>query len=380
MTSRGGLGCSLPAMRQLLDLTHASSPAHAGRAVEREEYRVTPRPFPAARNVCLLAVALMALLLGCDDAFEPSALPGGSSAGTETGPTPPNFRVAFLGDQGLGADAVAVLQLVKSEGARMVLHLGDFDYDDNPPAWEAQINGVLGLDFPYFAVVGNHDTLLWPAYRQLLVSRLDRIEGETCSDDYGVNGVCSFGGVLFVLSGAGTLGSGHAGYIRDALAQDASIWRVCAWHKNQTALQVGGKENDVGWAPYEECRKGGALIATAHEHSYSRTRTLSNLQSQTIDAAASDPNLLVVKPGSTFVFVSGLGGRSIRGQERCNPKTPPYGCGGIWASVYTSGQGARPGALFIDFNVDGDPRKARGYFKNVAGQVIDRFDVVAEPR
>ena len=29
------------------------------------------------------------------------------------------------------------------------------------------------------------------------------------------------------------------------------------------------------------------------------------------------------------------------------------------------------GALFIDFNVDGDPKKARGQFKTIAGTVID---------
>ena len=33
-------------------------------------------------------------------------------------------------------------------------------------------------------------------------------------------------------------------------------------------------------------------------------------------------------------------------------------------------------ATFVTFNVDGDPRKARGYAKNVAGVEIDRYEVI----
>ena len=61
--------------------------------------------------------------------------------------------MAFLGDQGLGSDSVAVLNLVKSEGAEMVIHAGDFDYESDPESWMEQLESVLGDDFPYFASV-----------------------------------------------------------------------------------------------------------------------------------------------------------------------------------------------------------------------------------
>jgi len=61
-----------------------------------------------------------------------------------------NFKMAFIGDQGLGAKPEKVLALIKKEGAQAVLHLGDFDYTNNPTAWEKQINKVFGPDFPYF--------------------------------------------------------------------------------------------------------------------------------------------------------------------------------------------------------------------------------------
>ena len=308
-----------------------------------------------------------------------TAPPGPAQPAAPAAPAPPpNFKVAFLGDQGLGSSSQAVLSLVKNEGAGMLLILGDFDYDDNPAAWDAMLNQSLGPDFPVFAVVGNHDESRWPQYRARLTDRLSRTAGASCSGDYGVNAACRYQGLFFVLSGAGTLGSGHAGFIREQLAADASVWSVCAWHKNQTALQLGDKDNDVGWVTYEQCRLGGAIIATAHEHSYQRTRTLANMQSQTIDPAWGAPDQLRVGGGSSFVFVSGLGGRSIRDQERCKPASPPYGCSGIWASVYSEDQRADYGALFIDFHVDGDPRKARGYFKNIRGQVVDSFTVVSE--
>jgi len=72
-------------------------------------------------------------------------------------PVTANLTIAFLGDQGLGGDAEAVLQLIHDEGADAVIHAGDFDYQDDPAAWEAQIDAFLGPDFPYFASMGNHD-------------------------------------------------------------------------------------------------------------------------------------------------------------------------------------------------------------------------------
>ena len=136
------------------------------------------------------------------------------------------------------------------------------------------------------------------------------------------------------------------------------------------------REDDVGWGAYAEAIRGGAIVATGHEHSYARTRTLVDAENQTVDPSCSDAVQLCVGPGRSFVFQSGLGGRSIRRQKRCLPTTFPYGCNGEWASIYTSSQGAKYGALFIVFNVEGNPNRARGYFKNIAGVVVDSFTVV----
>ena len=73
--------------------------------------------------------------------------------------TEPNLRVAFIGDQGITPSSIAVLNMIKDEGAQMVLHQGDLyyeiDYRDtvDPDAWDKMITDVLGNDFPYFPVV-----------------------------------------------------------------------------------------------------------------------------------------------------------------------------------------------------------------------------------
>jgi len=291
-------------------------------------------------------------------------------------------KIAFLADQGLGTDAEAVLQLVLDEGADAVLHSGDFDYEDDPAAWEDQIDRILGPDFPYFASVGNHDDALVSgvdesgAYQQRMAARLERI-GIPWEGVLGVRSSLSFRGIFLVLTAPGLFGDGDeefAPYIRERLANDDSIWSISSWHLNMRAMQVGGKSDSTGWGVYDESRAGGAIIATGHEHSYSRTHLLSSCENQTVASTqgplvlAADEPLTPVDEGRSFVFVSGLGGSSVRDQQLD---------GDWWASIYTSDQGATHGALFGEFGFDGDPRLAHFYFKDVAGRVADEFFVVS---
>ncbi len=158
--------------------------------------------------------------------------------------------------------------------------------------------------------------------------------------------------------------AGHIAYIKAELAKTDAAWRICSWHKNQRAIQLGGKDNDVGWRAYEACRKGGAIVATAHEHSYSRTHLMDSFKSRSV---ASRSNILLLEKGKSFAFVSGLGGKNIRGQERD---------GNWWAAKYTEDQGADHGALFCTFNADGDTTRARCHFRDISGRVPDWFDII----
>jgi len=283
--------------------------------------------------------------------------------------TTKNLKVAFIGDQGVNENAASVLELILSEGADMVLHQGDFDYHDDPDLWDAQINKILGDDFPYFASIGNHDKPAWDGYQEKLQNRLDKISDAQCLGDLGIQSSCEYNGLFFILSGVGVTGYDHAEYIKKQLDENNSIWSICSWHKNMKLMQVGGKHDETGWDVYEECRKGGAIIATGHEHSYSRTLTLSDIDSQII--YSDDPDSLQVGNGNTFVFVNGLGGKSIRDAENNLEKNP------WWAKYSTSDNGANYGALFCTFNVEMNPNNAKCYFKDISGNTIDEFSILS---
>ncbi|MEO9872625.1 IPT/TIG domain-containing protein [Ekhidna sp.] len=295
--------------------------------------------------------------------------------------TPSNFKIAFFGDSNIGSAAKAVLNLVKSEGADAVVHPGDLNYAEIPVDFESHINEILGADYPYFFCVGNHDDEAWNGpnkYQSFLEERFKRL-GISWKGQLGVTSSFYYKGIFFVISAPDEFGitSASAGnHIRKELAQDESVWRISFWHKNQRLMQVGGKSNEAGWNVYEESRKGGAIIATAHEHSYSRTHEMSNFQNQVISSTENTVNLWKddastssLDEGRSFAFVSGLGGKSIRDAESGLDQNP------WWADVYHSNNGGQHGALFGEFNYEGDTSLARFYFKDIDGTVRDEFFV-----
>jgi len=345
----------------------------------------------------IILVACVALA-GCQpksDASQPAP-----AAATTT--TDRDLKVAFIGDSGYNADFDAVLRLIKSEGADLALHQGDFDYAHDADGFFAKIDAILGPDFPYLASVGNHDIASWKAgcgdsdgcYAQLLKARMARIGIEPDHPDlndqmYAI----AYRGLRVVFVGQQPWAGDtvYAPYIQRQLAADPHIWKICSWHKNQNAMQIGSKGDEMGWGVYETCRNHAAIIATGHEHSYARTKTLTHMRKQEVDTAQhptvggvpGNPDQLLVTPGRSFVFVSGLGGHEMRNQDRCSPATYPTSgaaeCN-IWAKTFSSDQTGgveKFGALFISFNYGGDPARAHGYFKISDGTIVDEFDITA---
>ena len=301
---------------------------------------------------------------------------GGGGVNTDA-----NFKVAFIGDTEIGSNFKSVLGLVKSEGAQMLMVQGDMGYGNSAASWFTALDSVLPSTFPVFVSEGNHDSSAgWTSYVNPFLSRWQAL-GVTVDKNNTGDGVYSmtYRGLLMVMVGQnGGNAASYSSYLNAKLQADNHTWRICSWHKNMAAMQIGGKGDEMAWSVYDTCRQNGAIVATAHEHSYERTKTLTNMQSQTVDTSCSDPANLCVGAGKTFSFVSGLGGNSVRDQQRCLPSTYPYGCKGEWAKIYTTNQNAKYGALFITFNVGGDPKKATGYFKNIAGETVDQFTVTKQ--
>ncbi|KIG18878.1 Alkaline phosphatase [Enhygromyxa salina] len=286
-----------------------------------------------------------------------------------------------------------MLDLVKDEGAAFLVIAGDFDYGDSPSTWDNNNVDRLGEDYPIFAVVGNHDEDKWDGGSGYQAKLLDRMQnaiddGAICEGEPGRNSVCTYKGLFMAMSGVGVMDGKDesADYLREQLEANDAIWSVCIWHKNMTDMQTGSKTNDTGWGVYQACQDEGAIIITGHEHAYSRTLSLTELGSEPKGhGATGDAAEVIVGEGSTFVSVTGLGGRGMRDFDADKHDDDTW-----WASIYTSDLYVKNemviddfnpesgGVLFIDFNVDGDPYKAHGYYKNIAGEIIDEYDIIRE--
>lgn len=313
--------------------------------------------------------------------------------------TPENFKVAFFGDGGLNNNYRRVLQLSEEEGAELIIHSGDIVNDESPEypwEWFELMSSALdysdsngdGVDehqiFPYFYSMGNHDDEDWLGndhyigYRELLQNRFDALglSYNGAPEELGSKTSFAYRGLFITLTAPGFAredpgrnfaGEGHAQFLEEELSNSNHLWQICSWHKLMREIQVGGKGDETGWEVYETCREHGALIANGHEHSYARTNVLSSMQWQIV---ADEISPYIIHPGQTMSWHAGMGGQRLREQQRCED-----GCNGEWATIYTSTQGAVHGALFIEFYVDDDPRKARGYFKNINGEIVDQFEL-----
>lgn len=296
-----------------------------------------------------------------------------SDASTPSGDaTEPNLKIAFIGDTGTGNDFKAVLQLIKRERAAAVLIQGDLNYatvfgagaDPWFTAIDAELqSGAASTRVPYFVAKGNHDSDWNDGYGPGLKSRMTQWGiTPTSNDPTKKNYSFVFKGLKVVMvADTETSPVTRAEYVTSQLQDDSHLWKICSWHKNQRASNVGPKNDEMGWAIYENCRAHGAIVAQGHSHTYSRSKTLTNDATQTVDPSCSDPFALCVGPGKHFFFDSSVGGYDTRSLETSIANKP------YWAAKYTGSYGA----LFIELNVDGDPNKARAYFKNTNNVVID---------
>jgi len=302
--------------------------------------------------------------------------------------TEANLKVAFVGDTADGNNWKSVINLIKSEGAKAIMVAGDMTYDADPTGWWNQTEYTLGggtdktrnTTFPVFLARGNHDDGSWSGFLSKARSHLGGAKRTAGPHNAAYKTVYKGLSIVNIKKGD------TAATINNFFNADNHIWKVCGWHQNQNKMQVGGKGDEMGYGVYEACRQQGAIIITGHEHTYHRTKTMTNTQTQTIDGECSSGGNVCVGPGRTYVTVVGTGGTGLRSQVRCTPTstTAPYpslstenSCK-IWASIYTTGQGAKFGAQFITFNVGGEPKKASGYFKTISGTVVDTFEITAD--
>lgn len=311
-------------------------------------------------------VAAAALAWACGDTSEIVDVTEPTMAEVHVSPAPiatePNLKVAFIGDTGTGADFRRVLQLIKREGADLVMVQGDLNYSFGGSAgpWFSVADAELAGEIPYFLAKGNHDTD-WRSFGSGMASRLQSLGLTPSGDPVSANYAVDYKGLAVVMVSDSETSPSRADFIKQRFQNDNHAWRICSWHKNQRASNIGPKNDEMGWAVYENCRAAGAIVAQGHSHTYSRSRTLTNDAAQTVDPTCKDPFDLCVGGGRHFFFDSSVGGQDLRGPTT-SVASKPY-----WGGTFTGAFGA----LFIEFNVDGDPNRARGYFKTTDDRIVD---------
>eukprot|EP01127_Copromyxa_protea_P023379 TRINITY_DN8728_c0_g1_i1.p1 TRINITY_DN8728_c0_g1~~TRINITY_DN8728_c0_g1_i1.p1 ORF type:complete len:438 (+),score=47.67 TRINITY_DN8728_c0_g1_i1:74-1315(+) len=298
--------------------------------------------------------------------------------------TPVNLTVAYLGDTGVSEDTLAVYQLIKDEEAEMMVHVGDFDYCDDPTLFHRQLDAMFGEKYPILAVVGNHDVHMWSDYQEMWLEHFNRHANNpspylACEGYLGVNYYCIYRGLFFAFSSVGTMcGDGYSEYEfhekqlqhnLDARSQlpSADPWTMCAWHKNQKLFQIGKKSDETGYGVYDICRQNNGLVVTGHNHQYSRTHTISNVEDQTIAAKCEpgDEDCVYDLNEVALITVSGLGGRNLIDFNEDLENLP------FWAAKYNEAFGV----MFCKYNFNGDPNMAYCYFKDVEGGIHDEFRI-----
>jgi len=298
-------------------------------------------------------------------------------------PSRSTLRLALVGDEGIGSRAQAVLELVRSESADAFVVLGDFDYEDKPQQWRDMLD-ALGPNFPWFAVVGNHDVHSWPVYEALVASKQGSIKDAQCHGKPGRQTSCLFRDAQLILSEIGTMGNPaeNEEFIRRELALSHAKWKLCLWHKNQHDMQTGAKADEVGWGAYRACEAAGAIIVTGHEHAYARTKTLKALGDRLSGyGAEGTANQLEVGPGKTFVTVSGLGGMSTRPFVLNHAEDTWWGAyltadrESVNGEVRLANNSNTVGAFFLDLGIEGDESRGRGRFITAKGRVFDDFAI-----
>jgi hypothetical protein len=203
----------------------------------------------------------------------------------------------------------------------------------------------------------------------VIKNRYERF-GAKCWGDVGRGNICSFKGFTFIITGYGVSdpwpGRSDSEFIHQAFSSYGGIWRACIWHKNQHILQLGDKGDEVGWNAYNNCRKKGAMIINGHEHSYCRSKLITDFQPS---APSFTEGNISIGPNQTFVTVTGVAGVGIRA---C---TEGKELNEWWGSAWCAPNLTEFGALVCKLNLNGDKRKGHCYFKTSSGAILDSFDI-----
>ena len=176
-------------------------------------------------------------------------------------------------------------------------------------------------------------------------------------------------------------------FLKEHLGNATEDWKICAWHHYDKYYHTGKYQNDGnlisgdGESFYDYCREHGAIVLSAHDHVYARSKVMSKFSSKHIDEYDNKEyvnekgDIVQIRDGATFNILNGAGGYEMY-VEQGEQKHYPH-----WQKKYALGDNRenenRYGGLFCTFNVGGNNKKAKCEFLRIrsSNKLFDSFTI-----
>ncbi len=313
-------------------------------------------------------------------------------------------KIALIGDTEAGSNFGSVLRMVAAEKVNLLMINGDFGYGASPSAWKQRVLSSVDINtLPIIATLGNHDLGsnankyidIINGFRNskngLITACTGKAGVSTGHDITAVDEVCTIGNVSVVGNGIGQVLSKM--YLENQL--DAKLkavpngnWKLVGYHFTLENMNPGIKGDEATHKFFDIIRQNGAIGAQGHTHIAMASCPISSVFQKGAPVQCHpdfiNPEERFVMPGTGIYVDSSLGGKEARSRLRCKIATEK-GCAHMVDIIskegYTRTDGVKKtsfnrfGALFIVFNVGGDPNKALAYYKSVDGQIIFKFNI-----
>lgn len=153
-------------------------------------------------------------------------------------------------------------------------------------------------------------------------------------------------------------------FLKKHLQNAKEDWKICSWHYYDKYYHTGRYQSPYnlvsgeGESFYDYCKEHGAIIFSAHDHVYARTRVMSQFSEPVIDQydGVENGKVVQIRPGATLNILNGVGGFYIyieQGEQMLYEH---------WQKKYARGKNDinkdKFGGLFCTFNYKGNNKKA----------------------
>ena len=283
-----------------------------------------------------------------------------------------------------------VIAAVRDNGADLVVHAGDLDYESSracgAASWTRRCGAPAWISSPS---KGNHDADGWDGVQWLWNGDPDGYAaqlrptlpaGADCRGEYGTAMVCDYRGVTLVLSDVGVDAAGESANARQyehidrALRESSNPWKVCVWHMNMENMQVSvqGRLRRLGRVR-DLPQSDGAFVVNGHAHTYSRTKEMARFGGKWTGTrkknwwcrtpgsiACTSRAERTARPASRWSVSGDTGTNRSSGRRRTGPRCTRASCLSGDDACERAPEARKFGALMCDFS-DAQPRAEAGW-------------------